>query len=315
MRGIVKKSTGNWYQIYIYDKKIEIAARLKGLFRLAGNRDTNPVSVGDMVRIETEENDYVIAEIEDRKNYIIRQSPKHRALRHVIASNIDQAVIVASISYPRTSNGFIDRFIITSEAYRIPSIIVFNKIDIYSEKDKKLLQDWTETYRSIGYEVIETSTYDRTGIDELTEVLKNKRTLFSGHSGVGKSSLLNAIEPSLELRTNEISEKHEKGMHTTTFSELFQIEALHAEIIDTPGIKEFGVLQMEEHELKDFFREFIPYLNQCKFHNCLHKNEPNCKVREALEAGKISSWRYKNYLNILDDIHELSESWDLKKRS
>lgn len=315
MKGVVTKSTGTWYQVYIYDRDLEISSRLKGIFRLAGNRDTNPVSVGDMVHLETEEGDYVISEIEDRKNYIIRQSPKHRALRHIIASNIDQAIIVASISRPRTSNGFIDRFLVTSEAYRIPSIIIFNKTDLYSEKDQIVLEDWSTTYRNIGYQVIETSTINHTGIENLKELLKGKRSLFSGHSGVGKSSILNSIEPDLDLRTNTISEKHEKGMHTTTFSELFRIQSLNAEIIDTPGIKEFGVLEMKDYELKDFFKEFVPYLNQCKFNNCLHKNEPNCAVREALELGKISTWRYQNYLNILDDIDEISETWSLKKKN
>lgn len=314
MRGIVTKSTGTWYEIYVYDKNIQLTARLKGLFRLEGTRDTNPISVGDYVHIEREEGDYVIAHIEDRTNYIIRQSPKHRALRHIIASNLDQAVIVASISQPRTSNGFIDRFLITSEAYRIPSIIVFNKVDIYSEKDKKILKDWKSVYQKIGYPVLETSTLEKTGIDHLRDLLRDRRTLFSGHSGVGKSSLLNAIEPSLGLRTNEISSKHEKGMHTTTFSELFRLESLKAEIIDTPGIKEFGILQIEDYELKDFFVEYLPYLNQCKYHNCLHRNEPECTVIEALHHGDISPWRYQNYLNMLDDIHDQSKAWELKKK-
>ncbi len=314
MQGIVTKSTGSWYNVYIQESDKEILARLKGIFRLDGIRDTNPIAVGDYVQIENEEGDYVIAKIEERKNYIIRQSPKHKAMRHIIASNIDQAVIVASISQPRTSNGFIDRFLVTSEAYRVPSIIVFNKIDIYSEKDSKILKEWTDVYRKIGYHVIKTSTYQDIGVKELMDIIKGKRSLFSGHSGVGKSSLLNAIEPSLDLRTNEISSKHEKGMHTTTFSELFRIESLQAEIIDTPGIKEFGILQMEDYELKDFFVEFLPFLNQCKFHNCLHKNEPECAVVDALKKGEIAFWRYTNYLNILNDLENQTEKWELKKR-
>ena len=315
MEGIVTKSTGNWYQIYIYEKQIEISARLKGIFRLDGIRDTNPVSVGDMVRIETELGDHVIAAIHDRKNYVIRQSPKHRALRHIIASNIDLACVVVSISKPRTSSGFIDRFLITTEAYRIPTAIIINKIDQLSPKDNIILEEWVQTYQKIGYEVILSSTYTGEGIDLISQLISHKRTLFSGHSGVGKSSVLNAIDPSLDLRTNTISKIHDKGMHTTTFSELFRVQKWNAEIIDTPGIKEFGVLQMEDYEVKDYFREFVPYLNQCKFSNCLHINEPQCQVIEAVEQGKISPFRYKNYLEIIDDISEQSKAWELKKRN
>lgn len=314
MQGVVTKSTGSWYQVYIYDQDIEIDARLKGIFRLDGYRDTNPVSVGDSVTIENEEGDYVIAKIEDRKNYVIRQSPKHRAMRHIIASNIDMAAVVVSISKPRTSTGFIDRFLVTTEAYRVPALLVINKIDDLSKKDNEIYHHWIEIYQKIGYPVLATSTYTGEGIDELKDFLKGKRTLFSGHSGVGKSSLLNAIDPSLELRTNEISGKHDKGMHTTTFSELLRVKSIDAEIIDTPGIKEFGVLNIKDFELKDFFREFVPYLNQCKFANCMHINEPNCAVDTAIRAGEISLFRYQNYLNILEDIREMSKEWELKKR-
>ncbi|MBL7789833.1 MAG: ribosome small subunit-dependent GTPase A [Chitinophagales bacterium] len=314
MQGIITKSTGTWYQVYIPDKKAELSARLKGIFRTEGNRDTNPIAVGDSVTIEIELDDYVIASIEERKNYVIRQSPKRKALRHIIASNIDLAVVVAAIKRPRTSTGFIDRFLVTTEAYRIPTLIIINKVDDLTDKEKTILEDWVETYESIGYDVLTTSTITGQGVEELKDLLKNKRSLFSGHSGVGKSSLLNCIEPSLDLRTGEISKIHEKGMHTTTFSELFRLEKLNAEIIDTPGIKEFGVLHTEDYEVKDFFIEFVPYLNQCKFHNCMHINEPDCKVLEALEDGKISPWRYQNYLGILEDIKEQGSSWELKKR-
>lgn len=314
MQGIITKSTGTWYQVYIPDKKAELSARLKGIFRTEGNRDTNPIAVGDSVTIEIELDDYVIASIEERKNYVIRQSPKRKALRHIIASNIDLAVVVAAIKRPRTSTGFIDRFLVTTEAYRIPTLIIINKVDDLTDKEKTILEDWVETYESISYDVLTTSTITGQGVEELKDLLKNKRSLFSGHSGVGKSSLLNCIEPSLDLRTGEISKIHEKGMHTTTFSELFRLEKLNAEIIDTPGIKEFGVLHTEDYEVKDFFKEFVPYLNQCKFHNCMHINEPDCIVLEALEEGKISPWRYQNYLGILEDIKEQGSSWELKKR-
>lgn len=314
MKGVITKSTGTWYQVYIPEKNAELSARLKGIFRTEGNRDTNPIAVGDTVTIEIELDDYVIASIEDRKNYVIRQSPKRKALRHIIAANIDLAVVVAAIKRPRTSTGFIDRFLVSTEAYRIPTLIVINKVDDLSGKEKAILDDWVETYTTVGYTVLTSSTITGQGIEELKHILKNKRTLFSGHSGVGKSSLLNSIDPSLELRVGEISKIHEKGMHTTTFSELFRLKDLNAEIIDTPGIKEFGVLHTEDYEVKDFFKEFVPHLNQCKFHNCMHINEPECKVLEALEEGKISNWRYQNYLSILEDIKEQGSSWELKKR-
>lgn len=313
MKGIVTKSTGMWYEIFINEEAITIDARLKGTFRLVENKDTNPIAVGDEVNVEREGSDWVISEIDERKNYIIRQSPKHKYKRHIVASNLDQAIVVASISQPRTSNGFIDRFLVTAEAYNIPSIIIFNKTDLYSVKDKIKLEDWTNTYTEAGYEVLQTSATEDIGIDKLSNAIKDKTTLLSGHSGVGKSTLMNKIDSSLDLRTNVISKKHQKGMHTTTFSELFFIAKLNAGIIDTPGIKEFGVLHIEEHELKNFFKEMVPYLNQCKFHDCLHINEPKCEVINQLENGNISEWRYKNYLNILDDIKNQMKSWEMNK--
>ena len=296
MKGVVVKFTGIWYQVYIYEKDLELEARLKGIFRTEGSRDTNPIAVGDIVSIETELGDYVISKIEPRKNYVIRQSPKRKAMRHIIAANIDLAVVVGAIKKPRTSTGFIDRFLVSTEAYRIPTMIVINKVDDLRDKDPAILNDWINTYSKIGYTVLCTSTVTGEGIEELKQIIANKRILFSGHSGVGKSSLLNELDPSLNLKIGDIS------------------KAYHAEIIDTPGIKEFGILHTEEHELKDFFREFTPYLNQCKFHNCLHLNEPDCKVIEAIRAGHISPWRYGNYLGILEDIREQSKSWELKKR-
>lgn len=314
MKGVVIKSTGTWYQVFIYEKNIEISARLKGLFRTEGMRDTNPIAIGDTVTLETELGDYVISEIETRKNYVIRQSPKQKNLRHIIASNIDLAAVVVSIAKPRTSSGFIDRFLISTEAYRIPSLIIINKIDEIGKKEQAILEDWKREYSKIGYDIICTSATNHLGVDQVIAKLENKRTLFSGHSGVGKSSLLNAIDPSLELKTGVISKVHEKGMHTTTFSELFRLSAIQAEIIDTPGIKEFGVVQMENYELKDYFKEFVPYLNQCKFHNCMHINEPDCSVVHALKKGEIAPWRYKNYIQILEDISEQGKTWELKKR-
>lgn len=314
IKGVVTKSTGSWYQVYIHEEKIEISARLKGIFRLSQIRDTNPISVGDSVELELENGDYVISIIDDRRNYIIRQSPKHRAMRHIIAANIDIAAVVISISKPRTSSGFIDRFLVTSEAYRIPSILVINKVDDLSKKDEEIFNHWVQSYESIGYKVFPTSTYTNTGIEDLKAYISHKRTLFSGHSGVGKSSLLNAIDPSLDIRTNIISAKHDKGMHTTTFSELFRLQEINAEIIDTPGIKEFGVLEMQDYELKDYFKEFVPFLNKCKFANCLHINEPDCAIDQAIRNGEIALFRYQNYLNILENIREQAKGWELKRK-
>lgn len=314
MKGIVTKSTGSWYQIYVSTLSTIISARLKGIFRLEGSHDTNPIAVGDEVTIDTENGDYVISKISERKNYIVRQSPKHKAARHIIASNLDQAILVVCLSQPRTSTGFIDRFLVTAEAYNIPTVLVINKLDLYKQKDLETIEEWKYTYSNLGYKVIETSIETGVGIDELKKELSQKRSLLSGHSGVGKSSLMNQIDPNLDLRTNVISKMHQKGTHTTTFAELFFIPNIDAEIIDTPGIKEFGILAIEKYELKNFFREFTPFLNQCKFDNCMHINEPNCSVLQALEESHIAPWRYQNYLNILEDIGKQAKDWELKKR-
>lgn len=314
MKGIVTKSTGNWYQVYSASIKSIVSARLKGVFRLENSNDTNPIAVGDEVTLEAENGDYIISQISPRKNYIVRQSPKHRAARHIIASNLDQAILVACLSKPRTSTGFIDRFLVTAEAYNIPVTIVVNKLDLYSPEELETLKEWEYTYKKMGYQFIETSIETGVGIDALEEVMKNKRSLLAGHSGVGKSSLMNQIDPDLDLRTNSISKMHQKGMHTTTFAELYFINKINAEIIDTPGIKEFGILAIEKYELKNFFKEFVPFLNLCKFDNCLHINEPNCALISALQKGEIAPWRYQNYINIIEDIGEQAKNWELKKR-
>jgi ribosome biogenesis GTPase / thiamine phosphate phosphatase len=311
IKGIVYKSTGSWYTVKV-DNGEMIDARLKGTFRQDMLRTTNPIAVGDCVEMESENGDYMIAKIEKRSNYVIRQSPKHRAARHIIASNIDQLCIIASIYQPRTSSGFIDRCLVTAEAYHIPCVIVFNKVDLLREQDKETLLEWTETYINAGYEVLHTTVEDPKSIVDFKSKLSNKSTLFTGHSGVGKSTLLNLICPDLELRTNIISSVHNKGMHTTTFAEMFQVDE-NSTAIDTPGIKEFGVLDVEKNELGGLFPEFRKYISECKFNNCTHTNEPYCAVKVAVENGQLSSERFINYLNILEDLDSALKNWELAK--
>jgi ribosome biogenesis GTPase len=310
MEGLVTKSTGSWYKVYLKEVNRTIEARLKGVFRLQDSPFTNPIAVGDIVTIDQEQGDFVISDIKERTNYIIRQSPKHKVSKHIIASNMDLAVVVACVSSPRTSTGFIDRFLLAAESFNIPSLLVIHKIDSYKDKDLRISKEWVDLYSNAGYEVLETSIVSKIGIEALTEKLRGKNALFSGHSGVGKSSLLNAIDPSFNVRIGAISKIHQKGMHTTTYAELFFLEGIGATIIDTPGIKEFGVQDIEENEVSHFFKEMVPYFNRCKFDNCLHENEPECRVKEAVESGKIHTSRYTNYLNILDDVKNQRKNWE-----
>jgi len=299
MKGVVTKSTGSWYSVKAETGNI-IECRLKGKFKIDGLRNTNPLAVGDHVTLESSEGDTVIANWFDRKNYITRESPKHEHARHIIAANLDQACLIATVSQPRTSTGFIDRFLLTAEAYHIPAFIVFNKADLYSEKNLGKLNEMLLAYKMAGYETLVTSAAENKNLQALADKLKNKTTLLSGHSGVGKSTLVNCISPSLKLRIGEISRKHEKGMHTTTFAEMHDLD-FGGSIIDTPGIKEFGITDMLPEEVGHYFKEFQPLIPQCKFNNCLHEEEPGCAVRQQLDAGNIHPERYINYLNILAD--------------
>lgn len=311
MRGVVYKSTGSWYLVKTSDGEY-IQARIKGIFRLDKLKTTNPIAVGDIVNINHDENnDWIIDEIAERRNYIIRQSPKNRTARHIIASNLDQLVIVATIAQPRTSSGFIDRCLTTAEAYHIPAIIIFNKQDLLREKDLAKLEEYVSIYKKAGYTTLNTSIITKENISEFKQLLTNKTSLIAGHSGVGKSSLINSILPDLDLRTNIISSVHQKGTHTTTFAEMHDLE-FGGRIIDTPGIKEFGVLDIEKHELSRYFPDFLPFIPACKFSNCLHINEPQCGIIDALEKGALSFERYKNYFNILEDIDGAMKSWELK---
>ncbi len=297
MKGRVLRSTGSSYLVRLDDGR-QVSCTARGRFRLDEEKTTNPVAVGDSVTVEFAEG--VITTILPRTNYISRQSPRHKAARHIIASNIDQAFLIATIAQPRTSTGFIDRFLLTSEAYGIPAHIIFNKQDILKENDLKKQGKAMNIYRQIGYPVHLLSARSENDVEQIRNLMKDKTTLFSGHSGVGKSTLINAVHPGANLKTGDISEYHQKGMHVTTFAEMFELP-FGGYVIDTPGIKEFGLLDIEPDELSHYFREMRDLISGCKFNNCLHINEPKCAVRQALEEEKIPAERYKNYLNIIRD--------------
>ncbi|MFN7311854.1 MAG: ribosome small subunit-dependent GTPase A [Bacteroidota bacterium] len=299
MRGIVIRSTGSWYDILLEDKT-KIQCRIKGRFRLEGIKHTNPIAVGDWVEVEKESSTEhgIITKIEQRKNYIIRKSSNLSKQTHIIAGNIDQLLIVATLVYPVTSLGFIDRLLLTAEAYHIPSIIVFNKSDLCEGELAEILNQTIHLYKNIGYTCFDTSIISGKNTETLKEILTQKTTLVSGHSGVGKSSLLNSISPNLHLKTGQISNFSQKGMHTTTFAEMFELD-FGGYIIDTPGIKEFGLVDFDEAELSHYFIEMRPYLTQCKFNNCKHLNEPGCAIKQAVESGLIAEERYESYINML----------------
>ena len=304
MRGLVTKSTGSWYSVFTEDKK-NVECRLKGKFRIKGIKSTNPVAVGDYVAFDFEEGKEtgIIDHIEDRKNYIIRKSVNLSKQTHIIAANIDIAFLLITIDNPTTLPGFIDRFLATAEAYSIKAVLLFNKIDTYSEEAKQKKDNLEKIYTSIGYKCIDVSATELINVDEVKALMKDKTTMFSGHSGVGKSTLINAIEPSLDLKTAEISKQHKQGQHTTTFAEMFEL-SFGGFIIDTPGIKGFGVVDFEPNEITDYFPEFFELKSQCKFNNCLHINEPHCAVKEALANDEIAFSRYKSYLQMIEGEEE-----------
>ena len=299
MQGVVVKSTGSWYSVRIQDGTF-CQCRLKGKFRMKGIKSTNPVSVGDQVMLSRLGEDFMINEILKRKNYIVRKSVNLSKQVHIIAANIDQAFLVVTLACPKTSVGFIDRFLVTAEAYQIPVVLVFNKIDMYDEFDLKYHQDLISVYRRCGYKCIEVSAIKNQNIEELTAKMQDKVTLLSGHSGVGKSTLVNAIDPNLDLHTQSVSHAHKKGMHTTTFAEMFTLN-FGGFIIDTPGIKGLGLVEINPQELSKYFPEMLILKSQCKFHNCQHINEPKCAVKQALNSGEVHPIRYDSYLSILED--------------
>jgi len=298
MQGLITKSTGSWYQVHTPDGQ-KIDCRIKGKFRIKGITTTNPIAVGDVVDFEMEPDreDGVITNLHQRKNYIIRKAINLSKQAQIIAANLDQAILVVTLASPRTSLGFIDRFLVTAEAYDIPARLVFNKLDLFSDEGLEVLADYKAIYEDIGYPCFEVSAIEGTNISQVQDLLKDKVTLFSGHSGVGKSSLINALLPELDLRTHMVSDWSDKGMHTTTFAEMFELPQ-GGFIIDTPGIRELGVIDIEKQELGHFFPEMRERMNQCRFNNCRHINEPGCAVLEALEEGEITLSRYESYLSI-----------------
>ena len=305
MHAIVYKSTGSWYAVKNTNGKM-LQARIKGKFKIDGISSTNPIAVGDVVDLNPDnekENTFIIHTIHERKNYINRQSPHNRHQHHIIASNLDQSMLFATIKSPRTSQGFIDRFLIASEAFHIPSIIIFNKADIYEAKDMAQYEDWAAMYRNAGYSVFLISMETGQGVEDVREVLKDKVTLISGHSGVGKSSFINAVLPDLNLRTEEVSDWSGKGMHTTTFAEMFDLP-FGGSLIDTPGVKEFGLVDISRQELSHYFPEMRARIQQCHFNNCLHINEPGCAIKKAVNEKSIHMLRYISYCTILDTIDE-----------
>ncbi|WP_020601096.1 ribosome small subunit-dependent GTPase A [Spirosoma panaciterrae] len=299
--GLIIRSTGSWYDIRTIDGHV-YQGRLKGKFKIKGLKVTNPIAVGDKVTFEVEdeaENTAVITDIAPRENYIIRQSVHKTAHGHILAANIDQAVLLATLTLPRTSLGFIDRFLVSAESFRIPTTLVFNKTDILNEEGLVYQQEIMDMYEQIGYQCLATSATEGEGVDAFRQLLDHKVTLLSGHSGVGKSSLVNAIAPDLNLRTNEVSTFANKGVHTTTFAEMFEL-APDTYIIDTPGIKELGLIDTEKEEISHYFPEMRDRLNQCRFHNCLHINEPGCAIKDAVAEGEIAESRYLSYLSMME---------------
>ena len=300
LKGLVVKSTGSWYEIETKSGD-RINARLKGKFRIKGLKSTNPVAVGDIVHYTLEGEEGIIYGITDRKNYIIRKSINLSKQIQIIAANVDQLFLVVTLTNPVTTLGFVDRFLVSAEAYRIPTVIVYNKIDLYrSEKEQEKLREWKEIYTLAGYDQIEVSAEEKIGIDKLKSLMKDKVSIFSGHSGVGKSTLVNTLDTNFQLRTNEISEYHKSGKHTTTFAELFTLP-FGGKIIDTPGIKGFGTVELENEVLSHYFPEMRNKMDGCKFNNCVHINEPKCAIKEALGNGEIAKTRYENYLSIYED--------------
>jgi ribosome biogenesis GTPase len=304
MKAIVYKSTGSWY--LVKTKEQTVNARIKGIFKIDEITSTNPIAVGDEVEIELEseiEQTAVITQIYDRKNYIARTTPHHGWQRHIVASNLDQLLLFATLKEPRTSQGFIDRFLVAAEAFYVPPIIVFNKADVYRKKEMHQFEERKKIYESIGYSVLLTSMETGEGIDDVKNILKDKTTLIGGHSGVGKSTFINIIVPELMLRTKDVSGWSGKGMHTTTFAEMFDLP-FGGRIIDTPGLREFGLTDISKQELSHYFPEMRERLKDCQFNNCIHINEPGCAIKKAVKEGEIAVERYIGYCNILESIED-----------
>ncbi len=309
MTGIVYKSTGSWYSVK-EDGGRFYNARIKGIFKIDGITSTNPIAVGDSVEFETEnegESSVMITGIGNRRNYVARQSPRAKHQHHIVASNLDQSLLLATIKDPRTSQGFIDRFMVACEMYHVPAIVVFNKTDVYKDKDWKELERMKTLYEVVGYGVYPISVKTGEGVDAVKELLKNKTTLISGHSGVGKSSFINAVMPQQQIRTQDVSGWSGKGQHTTTFAEMYDLP-FSGRIIDTPGMREFGLVDVQREELSGYFPEMRQRLNDCQFNNCIHINEQDCAIKQAVRDGAIDEDRYVSYVNILESLKE--NNWE-----
>ena len=305
MKATIYKSTGSWYEVKDENGK-HWNARIKGVFKIDDITSTNPIAVGDEVEIETEnelESGAIINHIYDRRNYINRQSPRHKHQHHIVASNIDQSLLVATLKEPRTSQGFIDRFLVACEMFHVPAIIIFNKADLYRNKETERFEALKQMYEAIGYKVELISVEKNEGVERIFELLHNKTSLLSGHSGVGKSSLLNALLPGSNIKTQDVSGWSGKGLHTTTFAEMFDLPG-GGKIIDTPGMREFGIVHVSKQELSHYFPEMRVRINDCQFNNCLHMNEPGCAIKQAVIDEEIHEDRYISYCSILDSIEE-----------
>jgi ribosome biogenesis GTPase len=300
--GLVIRSTGSWYEVRTAEKEI-YQCRLRGKFKLDDKKITNPIAVGDKVWFELEDleqNSGIITTIEPRENYILRKSVHRKNESHILAANLDQAVLVATLVFPRTSLGFIDRFLVTTESFRIPTVLVFNKTDLLDEEGQAVQQEIVTLYQNIGYQVLLVSAIEKIGIEAVKAIMQGKKSLIAGHSGVGKSSLINAISPDFQLRTGEVSTFANKGTHTTTFAEMFEVSE-NTFIIDSPGIKELGLAEIGSEELSHYFPEMREKLGECKYHNCTHVHEPGCVIVAAVETGEIAESRYHSYLSMLED--------------
>ncbi len=306
LEGTVIKSTGSWYKVRLDSGEL-IDARTRGKLRTQGIKNTNPVAVGDKVTLESDDDtSFAISAVHERFNYIIRKSTKLSKQTHIIAANLDLALVITTLKEPKLKLGFVDRFLITAEAYNIQAHIIFNKADLLNKEEMDYLEQLRAAYKDCGYESSVISVLNNEGIEELKQLIEGKKNLVSGHSGVGKSSLLNSINPGVNVKVSSVSESTDKGQHTTTFAEMFEV-AQDTYIIDTPGLKSFGLIDMQPEELKDFLPEIVERSSGCKFHNCLHLNEPSCAVRDAYENGELPWFRYENYLYLIEELKELKQ--------